>query len=212
MTQTTARRVPLVATILVTLAVAAMIALGFWQLLDRLPRKEAFLAQLAANPAKPAMAFPRLPDETLLFRRATGFCVQPTAIRLAGAGKAGFRAIADCRTGAEGPGMIVQLGTTRDPMARPAWAGGQVSGYITHAPDGRSLIGSLIDRTPPRLMLVADTPPAGLAPNGTPDIASVPNNHLAYAGQWFFFAAIAAIIYVLALARRGKVVSKAASR
>ena len=60
--------------------------------------------------------------------------------------------------------------------------------------------------------VVADTPPAGLAPNGKPDIASVPNNHLAYAGQWFFFAAIAAIIYVLALGRRGKVVSKAASR
>ena len=40
-------------------------------------------------------------------------------------------------------------------------------------------------------MLVADTPPAGLAANGTPDLGAVPNNHLAYAGQWFFFAAVA---------------------
>ncbi|MGC5798661.1 SURF1 family protein [Sphingomonas sp. NFX23] len=179
-----------------------MIGLGLWQLLDRLPKKEAFLAQLAANPAKPPMAFPRFPDETLLFRRASSLCLQPTEIKLAGAGKSGFRAIAQCRIGAEGPGMIVQLGTTRDPMAKIAWTGGEVSGYISHAPDGRSLIGSLFDHTPQRLMLVADTPQAGLSPNGKPDIASVPNNHLAYAGQWFFFAAIAAIIYTLALRRR----------
>ena len=197
-----ARRIPVIPTILVTLAIAAMIGLGLWQLLDRLPKKEAFLAQLAANPAKPTMAFPRFPDETLLFRRASGLCLQPTEIKLAGAGKSGFRAIAECRTGAEGPGMIVQLGTTRDPMAKMNWPGGEVSGYISHAPDGRSLIGSLFDHTPQRLMLVADTPQAGLNPNGKPDLASVANNHLAYAGQWFFFAAIAAIIYTIALRRR----------
>jgi surfeit locus 1 family protein len=196
------RRIPIIPTILVTLAIAAMIGLGLWQLLDRLPKKEAFLAQLAANPAKPTMAFPGFPDETLLFRRASGLCLQPTEIKLAGAGKSGFRAIAECRTGAEGPGMVVQLGTTRDPMTKVNWPGGGVSGYISHAPDGRSLIGSLFDHTPQRLMLVADTPQAGLNPNGKPDIASVPNNHLAYAGQWFFFAAIAAIIYALALRRR----------
>ena len=196
------KRIPVVPTILVTLASAAMIGLGLWQLLDRLPKKEAFLAQLAANPAKPTMAFPRFPDETLLFRRASGLCLQPTEIKLAGAGKSGFRAIAECRTGAEGPGMVVQLGTTRDPMTKVNWPGGDVSGYISHAPDGRSLIGSLFDHTPQRLMLVAGTPQAGLNPNGKPDIASVPNNHFAYAGQWFFFAAIAAIIYTLALRRR----------
>ena len=199
---TTTRRFPVLPTLLVALAVAAMIALGLWQLLDRLPKKEAFLAQLAANPARPPMAFPRFPDETLLFRRASGMCMQPTAIRLAGAGKAGFRVIADCRTGAEGPGMIVQLGTTRDPKLKPQWPGGPVSGYITHAPDGRSLIGSLFDHRPPAPMLVADPPLAGLAPNRPPSIEAIPNNHLAYAGQWFFFAAVAAIIYVVALRRR----------
>ncbi|RYY13165.1 MAG: SURF1 family protein, partial [Alphaproteobacteria bacterium] len=54
-----------------------MIGLGLWQLLDRLPKKEAFLTQLAANPAKPTMTFPRFPDETLLFRRASGLCLHP---------------------------------------------------------------------------------------------------------------------------------------
>ncbi len=196
------RRLPVVPTLLVALAVAAMIALGVWQLVDRLPKKEAFLAQLAANPGRPPIAFPRFPDDTLLFRRASGFCLQPTSIALAGAGASGYRAIARCRTGAEGPGMIVQLGTTRDPNAKVAWTGGAVRGFISHAPDSRSLIGSLFDRRAQDMMLVAATPPAGLAPNGRPDIASVPNNHLAYGVQWFLFAGIAAIIYVLAVVRR----------
>ncbi len=196
------RRVPVVPTIVVAVAVAAMIALGLWQLVDRLPKKEAFLAQLAANPARAPIAFPRTPDDTLLFRRTSGFCLQPVSIKLAGAGASGYRAIAQCRTGAEGPGMIVQLGTTRDPNAKVVWAGGPVAGFISHAPDGRSLIGSLFDRRPQAMLLVATTPPAGLAPNGRPDIASVPNNHLAYGVQWFLFAGIASVIYVLAVVRR----------
>lgn len=197
------KRIPVIPTVLVALAVAAMIALGLWQLLDRLPRKEAYLAQLAANPAKPAIAFPRFPDDTLLFRRASGFCLQVVGQRLVGAGAAGYRVVVSCRTGAEGPGMTVQLGTTRDPKAKIAYAGGKVAGYISHAPDAQSLIASLFDDRPKDLMLVAATPPAGLTANGAPDLSAIPNNHLAYAGQWFFFAAIAAVIYALALRRRG---------
>ena len=195
-------RVPVIPTIVVALAVAAMIALGLWQLLDRAPKKNAYIAQLAANPRLPPIAFPRFPDDALLFRRASGMCLQPVNQRLAGAGAAGFRVIADCRTGAEGPGMIVQLGTTRDPGFRSAWRGGAVAGFISHAPDSRSLIGSLFDRTPQRLMLVSIAPGPGLAANGTPDVSSVPNNHVSYAVQWFFFAAIAAVIYAIAVRRR----------
>ena len=80
------KRIPLIPTIVVALAVAAMIGLGLWQLLDRAPKKEAYLAQLAANPAKPPIAFPRFPDDRLLFRRASGLCVRVTGQRLAGAG------------------------------------------------------------------------------------------------------------------------------
>lgn len=196
------KRIPLIPTIVVALAVAAMIGLGLWQLLDRAPKKEAYLAQLAANPAKPPIAFPRFPDDRLLFRRASGLCVRVTGQRLAGAGKAGFRLIADCATGAEGPGMLVQLGTTTDPAYKDTWTGGPVTGFISHAPDARSLIGSLFDHTPQRLMIVADRPAPGLAANGQPDLSSVPNNHLSYAVQWFLFAAIAATIYALALRRR----------
>lgn len=193
------RRLPILPTAIVALAVATMVALGLWQLLDRAPKKAAYLEQLAANPARPPIAFPRTPHESLLFRRAVAECPAPVAVRMAGAGAAGFRAIATCADG-----TIVQLGTTRDAKARIAWQGGRIAGRIAHAPGGQSLIGALVDPQPQRLMLVAAAPVAGLTANAAPDIESVPNNHLAYAGQWFFFAAVAAIIYVLALRRRGR--------
>ena len=200
------RRIPVVATLVVALAVAAMIGLGLWQLLDRLPQKEAFLAQLAANPAKPAIAVPRSDDATLLFRRTTGECARVESQMLAGAGNAGYRIIATCaRADADGQGgaaMPVQLGTTHDPNFRSDWAGGRVTGYLSHAPTGQSLIGSLFHHQAQPLLLVADTPPPGLKANGAPDLNTVPNNHLAYAWQWFFFAAIASVIYVIAVRRR----------
>lgn len=191
------RRWPVVPTVVVGLAVATMIALGLWQLLIRLPEKEAYLARLAANPTRPAIAFPATPDDTLLFRRVLGQCRPPVSIRLAGAGAAGYRAIADCAGG-----MTVQLGTTRDPKAMIAWPGGAVSGYLSHAPDSRPLLASLWDDTPKAMLLVADRPPPGLGANKPPDLSAVPNSHLAYAGQWLFFALIASVIYVLALRRR----------
>jgi surfeit locus 1 family protein len=191
------RRLPVLPTLLVGIAVAAMIALGLWQLLDRRPRKLAFLEQLAGNPTLPPVAFPRTPDERLLFRRSTATCPAPVAVRLAGAGAAGFRAIATCAGG-----LTVQLGTTRDPKARVNWAGGTATGYIGHAPDGRSLIGAALHPQPPQPMLIATPPLAGLDANAPPDVESVPNNHLAYGMQWFFFAGVATVIYLLAVRRR----------
>lgn len=190
---------PVVATAVVTLAVAAMVGLGLWQLLIRLPEKEAELAQLAANPARPPVAFPARPDDRLLFRRATLDCRPPVTLRRAGAGAAGYRLIATCADGAQ-----VQLGTARDPDAKVQWNGGRVSGRIGHAPDPRPLIAKLFDHTPPAPMLIADTRAPGLTANRTPDWRTVPNNHLSYAVQWFLFAGIAAVIYLLALRRRGQ--------
>ncbi|WP_375428890.1 SURF1 family protein [uncultured Sphingomonas sp.] len=201
------RRLPLIPTAIVALAVATMIALGLWQLLERRPAKLAYIAQLAGNPSKPPIAFPRVPDQALLFRRVTAVCPRPTSIETRGAGSAGFRLLAECHTdGAKGPGMIVQLGVTRDPNAVVAWGGGEVSGFISNAPDGRSAVGSLFDDAPRRLMLIADRPPTGLSeplsPNPAPDVSAVPNPHLSYAFQWFFFALSAAVIYLLAVRRR----------
>lgn len=195
-------RLSVIPTIVVALAIAAMIGLGLWQLLIRLPEKQTQLAQLAANPARPAITFPRVPDDSLLFRRTSGVCVPPVSMTREGAGAAGFRIIANCRTGAEGPGMKVQLGTTRDPNFTVAWPGGKVTGWISRAPDTTPLIASLFRDTPQDLLLVTDTPAPGLAANTQPNVASIPNNHFAYAWQWFFFAAVAAVIYALAVRKR----------
>ena len=191
------RRFPIVPTIVVGAAIVLMIALGCWQLLVRLPEKEAYLAQLGRNPGKPAVAFPRTPDDRLLFRRTEATCAPPVTLAKAGAGKAGYRIIATCAGGTK-----VQLGTTRDPKAEVAWGGGAVSGWISHAPDATPLIESLFRTRAPEMLLVADTPLPGLGANSRPDVGIVPNNHLAYAGQWFFFAIVAAVIYTLAVRAR----------
>ena len=196
------RRPPLVATLIVLLAVTTMIALGVWQLQRRV-EKERLLADLATNPARPVIPFPDPPyGDTLLFRRSTATCAAVRAFAIEGAGNAGFRVIARCARSGGGE-MAVQLGTTHDAEFRPRWAGGAVTGRISHAPDHRPLIATVFARGHRQeLLLVADSPAPGLTANGVPGIESVPNNHLAYAVQWFIFAAVALVIYALALWRR----------
>ena len=201
-------RLPLIPTIVVGLAVAAMIALGMWQL-QRRGEKEALLAQLAANFGKPVMAFPRLPvGDDYLFRRATANCLEVTGWRQQGGrsakGLTGTRHIAECRTGAEGPLLLVDMGVSRDPRFQPQWQGGAVTGTITHAPDARPLIETVFDTRPKSLMLISEAAAPGMEATTRPELSSVPNNHLAYAVQWFLFALVAAVIYWIALRRRLK--------
>ncbi|MEO5494841.1 MAG: SURF1 family protein [Sphingomonas sp.] len=199
------KRLPVIPTTLVALAVMAMIGLGIWQL-QRRTEKLAALAVLAANPSKPmiTMPIPAIGDD-LLFRRAGAMCLQPISFSTEGAGNAGYRIIAQCKTGAEGPGFAVQIGTTRDVDFKPTWSGGHVTGMISHTPSDTPLIAELFNKKAQRpLLLVADTPAPGLNANAVPSIDSIPNNHLAYAVQWFAFAAIALVIYGLALRRRAR--------
>lgn len=201
------RRLPVVPTIVVAAAVAMMVWLGVWQL-HRLHWKEALLARYAANQHMPTIALPiGRSDDTLLFRHATAFCLKPVSwTSEAGhnrAGKVGWRQIAHCATGAEGPGFMVQLGISTNPDDHPAWRGGEVAGFISHGPDHRPLIELAFGKgMPPPLMLVADTPLPGIEANAGPDLSSIPNNHLAYAVQWFLFALVALVIYALALRKR----------
>lgn len=199
------RRVPLVATTIVALAVAAMIVLGLWQL-HRLSQKEALLRLYAANVSAPTIAMPRGPDDAALFRRATAACA-PVAFTSEGGrnarGGTGWRQIAQCRGAAGATGVAVQIGLSNDPHARPQWRGGEVRGYVTYAPDHAPLIAGIFGGGGSKpLMLVADPPLGGYEASPPPDLSAVPNNHLAYAVQWFAFAAIAAVIYTLALRRR----------
>ena len=187
-------KLPLVPTMLVGLAVAAMIGLGLWQL-ERRQEKEALLASYAAAANLPPIGWPTLPlNEPLpLFRSATGNCLSVVGFRTAAGqnrqGDPGFLVIADCRTGAEGPGLSVELGWSKNPNAGRDYRGGLVSGII--APDSRS-----------RMRLVAATPGPGLSASAPPSPDIIPNNHLSYAIQWFLFAGIAVVIYMLALRGR----------
>jgi surfeit locus 1 family protein len=200
-------RFPLLPTILVVAAVATMIALGVWQL-GRADEKEALKARYERNMALPLIALQpgAVADQSLLYRRATAFCLEPTDWLLTGgksaAGRTGTRYIADCRTGAEGPGFAADMGVSSNPRATPRWRGGEVTGTITTEPPRSSLFQRLRGRSSPsRPMIVAEQPAPGLEASARPT-ADVPNNSLAYAFQWFFFAAAAAVIYVLALRKR----------
>src|SRR5438270_9970437 len=172
-----------------------MIGLGAWQL-SRAKWKEGLIARYAEAEKLPPVAFPTVPlrsDQLPLFRHATGVCLRVVGQRAqAGenrAGEPGYVHIVQCATGAEGPGMAVEVGWSNDPNAKVNWSGGPVSGVI--APDRRM-----------RMRLVAATAPPGLQPSAEPSLSSIPNNHRSYALQWFAFAATALIIYGLAVRKR----------
>jgi len=200
------RRIPILATLVVTLAVAAMIALGVWQL-ARLKQKEAALALYSANLKAPAAVYPANPvDDRYLFRTLSGDCLRVTGWQVRGGRSRddvpGWRHIATCATSAGGS-LLVDMGVGTDPDGKVAWTGGPVSGRATHEPDSYSFVTRLMGGAPPlRLMIVADQAAPGLKPSPLPDPSSVPNNHFSYAMQWFFFAAVALVIYALALRKR----------
>jgi cytochrome oxidase assembly protein ShyY1 len=187
-------KLPIIPTILVALAVATMIGLGIWQL-ERRNQKEALLASYAAAANKPPIGWPSIPpkEPLPLFRSATANCLSVAGFRTAAGqslrGEPGYLIIADCRTGAEGPGVAIELGWSKDPNAGRAFRGGLVSGVI--APDRIS-----------RMRLVAATAGPGLVPSAPPSPDIIPNNHFSYAIQWFLFALIAVVIYALALRGR----------
>ena len=188
-------RVPVIATVVVALAVATMVALGAWQLFWRAPQKDALLASYAAAQGQPPVAFPShlTTGAPSLFRRSSGLCLEVVGWRqTAGenrAGRIGYAFLADCRTGAEGPGMVVDAGWSADPKVKPAWAGGPVEGVL--APDKERGV-----------RLVSATGLGGLEPSAPPSPAMIRNNHRSYAFQWFAFAILAALIYALALRSR----------
>jgi cytochrome oxidase assembly protein ShyY1 len=195
------KRLPVVPTLIVLAAVALMIALGVWQL-QRAKWKEGLIARYAAADRLPPIAFPTAPlhnDQLPLFRHATGVCLRIVGQRAIGgenrAGEPGYVHVVDCVTGAEGPGMAVEVGWSKDPNAKVNWAGGPVSGVI--APDRIH-----------RMRLVAASAPPGLEPSKVPDVTSVspvtPTGHRGYAATWFGLALIALVTYALAVSKRLK--------
>jgi surfeit locus 1 family protein len=185
-----------------------MIGLGIWQL-QRKSEKEAEIAQLERNFKKHAVAFPELgpvsPEN--LFRPSSVMCARVENWRgISGSdasGKPGYQYIADCVTGAEGPGALILAGVSDRPNTQATWRGGAVSGIITREPDDRSLIGKLVGTGKVlRPMLVSESGLGGLRTPKPPSTNGIPNDHLLYAIQWFLFAFGATVIFVLAARKR----------
>lgn len=183
------QRLPVIPTIVVLLAVAVMIRLGFWQI-DRMHEKDAMLARYeAAAGSSESFKWPGAGTgaEDLLFSRSAVTCDRVTQTSsIAGRnakGQSGLSITAQCELDGGGDALIV-LGFSRAPVT-PDWGGGTVEGIIAPGP-----------------RLVADPPLAGLEANARPDPREIPNNHWSYAVQWFLFAGVALVIYVLAVRKR----------
>jgi len=184
------RRLPVIPTIIVLAAAAVMVALGFWQL-GRADEKAALLARYAgAQHMAGPVEWPRDVDsaELALYRRSQIICDEVVSFdSRAGTnarGAKGWAQYANCLVEGQAATIPVVLGWSHEPLV-PEWRGGMVSGVIGPGP-----------------RLVADPPLAGLEPLTRPDPKDLPNNHLAYAGQWFFFALTALVIYGLAVRKR----------
>lgn len=178
------RGLPLGLTLAVLAVLPILIGLGVWQL-RRADWKEALLAQLEANRSRPLVDLPVSLDPSLGFRRVHVRCDSvrawgsPTAGRTV-EGVVGYRQVAWCRQGAGEP-VLVNLGISADPAVR------------AELPPRPSFTGPLVPRDgggpdDPDFILVAEEAPAPLRPAAPPTVEDIPNNHLAYAGQWFFFA------------------------
>ena len=184
------RRFPLIPTLLVLVAVGIMVRLGFWQI-ERLHEKEALLTRYqSARVSAAEVPWPSTPDggQAALYRRSRLLCVKVIGHEgIAGrnaANEPGIAQYAQCVL-PDGTQAKVVMGWSRDPVQVGNWRGGAVRGIIAPGP-----------------RLVADPPLGGLATNAAPDPSEIPNNHLAYAVQWFLFAATALIVYAVALRRR----------
>ena len=197
------RRLPIGATLVVLAAAAAMVALGVWQL-HRATWKQRLLADYAAAAAMPPLDLDPLLDRPpaalppLAFRRVLVSCwAGRVAPELRGgrsrSGEGGYSYFLPCRPGAAGLAgrLRVNAGWTAlpDNRLRP-----RLSGIVA----GR--LGAVEPDRPITLTSAEARPP--LAPSAPPSLADIPNNHLIYAFQWFFFAAAALVIYALALRRR----------
>ncbi len=188
------KQLPIIPTILVAACVAVMIALGIWQM-GRAEEKAALIAQYSQVDGLEAIDWPIAPDADSppLYRASAFDCLEVTDWRQT-SGRSGDDApglvhVATCRLDDAGNNAQFVAGWSKAPLT-PDWVGGKVSGII--APDGGAII-----------RLVTAKGVGALSDVAAPSPEDLPNNHLAYAVQWFLFAAIATIIYLLAV--RGRI-------
>lgn len=200
----TRRSFPVVATLLVLIAIGTMIDLGLWQW-HRKAWKEAMLARYltaAHQDGELAVAGVDLP-ENAAYRRLRWSCEETGPDQVVagrnGEGRSGWAHVVLCthRVGAATSRVPVVIGWSFA-VAPVHWDGGAIAAIAVPGPKSGVAV-------PPGSLswhLVADPPQAGLVANARPDPREIPNNHFGYAVQWFLFALTALVIYAIALRRR----------
>lgn len=186
------KRLPVLATLIVLAAVLTMIGLGVWQL-QRRAEKQALLARLTAAQGGPVLDLTGGPiSRDAAYRRVRLNLVCDGQAPQARAGRdrqarSGWVWRKACRTGA-GETLQVVIGWSTTPNLVDA---------VPIAPIATGTLAGTGDR-----LFYLDRPPAPLKPAAPPTPEDIPNNHMLYALQWFFFAGAATVIYLLALRRR----------
>jgi len=188
-------RLPVIPTILVVAAAGVMVWLGFWQL-GRADEKAALIAEFEAADSMDDVVEIESGRSDLAYRTVQLDCPEPDDWQaVAGRnarGQSGYAHRYSCSLeqnfadGEAAPPVqtFADIGWSRAPK-EPSFAGGAVTGTLVALGDG--------------FKIIATEPLAGLQPLAKPDPNDLPNNHLAYAGQWFFFALTALVIYGFAV-------------
>jgi len=190
------RRLPVLPTLIVAAAVAIMIGLGIWQL-DRAAWKDAVIARAENNLSQPLIELPSAVPAGLDYRRVSATCLamRPLSPQAGEStrGTAGWRQTALCALPG-GKTIAVALGVSAE--AQPSY----------RLPSPAQFTGRLVPRRGKDgdmpYLLVAETAPQGLEAAAPPSPDSIPRNHRFYAAQWFLFAAVAVLIYGIALRAR----------
>ncbi len=205
------KRWPIIPSIVAALAVVTMVGFGVWQL-QRKKQNEMLLKQVSANAAQPAITYPKLGPVGMdaLHRTSSVTCLRVVRWRedsgSDATGKPGTRYLAECVTGAEGPGALIVAGVADRPNVKVGWNGGLVEGIITTEPDRQSMIAKLFGpKVVLRPMLVSRSGLGGLRAAEPPSLDKIRGKIVSngsYAVQWFLFAIAAAVIYGLAMRKK----------
>ncbi len=215
------RRIPVLGTVVVFALAAFLISLGLWQL-QRAQWKANLIARLEAAPNQPLLTPQDFLDamlglKSVQYRRAQHICrpstggstVRPYDLKGGSSrgGQGGFLILVNCSLDNPRPDLVVVAGWTRNPdaMNQSYTVDTMFEGLIIERPYGDA-------PGRPQFMLIPTTAIPGLEPSRLPSAADLPDNHLAYAGQWFGLAGALLVIYGLWVRRRAKVAPAAQPR
>lgn len=201
------RRIPLIPTVITAIGILILCGLGRWQL-ERREWKHDLIARLTAAPRLPLVTpqefrAAMMGDLSVQYRRASIDChagpKKPYDLRPGSSAKgdSGFYVIVSCRPNDLSPDIVAVAGWTRrvDAQDQVINLDRQFTGVVIEKPYGK-------EANRPRFMLIPEDSVPPLEPPRLPSAEDLPDNHLAYAGQWFGLAIALAVIYGLWLRRR----------